>query len=207
MVTEKILRHQPTQKRSRDRVLTILHAAEVIFQKVGYDAATTNAIAEEAKIPIGSLYQYFRNKKSILVTLSDNYISEIRKLFKDHFDKPVTKESIYDLADRLLDQICEFYVNHPAFRVVFYGSGRSDDLGLTSDGLIEEIIKHVFYALGMIMPVNDTKKVSIMATVIVRSVRSSVPYIINADGSVNRDMLREIKKMTNAYLKASLEPS
>lgn len=207
MVTEKILRHQPTQKRSRDRVAFILNSAEVVFQKVGYDAATTNAIAEEAKIPIGSLYQYFRNKKSILVTLTEKYSGELRQLFKEHFSFPVTKESIYQLADRLIDQICTFYVNHPAFRVVFYGSGRSDDLGKTSDLLLEEIIKHVYYALSMIMPVNDTKKVSIIATVIVRSVRSSIPHAINKDGTVNDVMMNEIKKMTNAYLKASIDPS
>lgn len=207
MVTEKILRHQPTQKRSRDRVAIILRAAETVFQKVGYDSATTNAIAEEANIPIGSLYQYFRNKKSILVTLSDKYTNDLRDLFKVHFSYPVTKETIYQLADRLIDQLCNFYANHPAFRVVFYGSGRSDDLGQTSDVLMEEIIKHVFYALSMVMPLNDTKKVSIIATVIVRSVRSSIPYAINKDSTINEDMMREIKKMTNAYLKASIDPA
>jgi AcrR family transcriptional regulator len=207
MVTEKILRHQPTQKRSRDRVAYILHAAELVFQRVGYDAATTNAIAEEAKIPIGSLYQYFRNKKSILITLTEKYSGELRAIFKEHFSFPVTKESIYQLADRLIEQICNFYLNHPAFRVVFYGSGRSDDLGQTSDALLEEIIKHVYYALSMVMPVSDTQKIGIIATVIVRSVRSSIPHAINKDGTVNDVMMDEIRKMTNAYLKASIEPS
>ncbi len=205
MVTEKVLRHQPTQKRSKDRVAIILKAAESVFQEVGYDTATTNAIAERAKIPIGSLYQYFRNKKAILVTLSERYSRELRALLSERFAIPLSKETIYTLSESFLDRMTEFYLEHPAFRVVFYGSGRTDDLGKTSELLVEDIIKQVYHSLAMIMPMNDTKRIMIIATVLVRSVRSSMPYAINKDNTVNTELLNEIKILTTAYLKSTLD--
>ncbi len=205
MVTEKVLRHQPTQKRSKDRVAIILKAAESVFQEVGYDAATTNAIAEQAKIPIGSLYQYFRNKKAILVTLSERYSRELRSLLSERFAIPISKETIYTLSESFLEHMTQFYVEHPAFRVVFYGSGRTDDLGKTSETLVEDIIRQVYHSLAMIMPMNDTKRIMIIATVLVRAVRSSMPYAITSDNIINKDMLNEIKILTTAYLKTTLD--
>ncbi len=48
----------------------ILEAAARIFEERGTTAATTDAIAERAGVSIGSLYQYFPNKESLLATLS-----------------------------------------------------------------------------------------------------------------------------------------
>lgn len=62
-------RRKPRQVRSeltRDR---ILDAAAHVFAEYGYAAGTTNRIAERARLSIGSLYQYFPNKDSILAEL------------------------------------------------------------------------------------------------------------------------------------------
>src|SRR6202000_1755714 len=50
----------------RDRILP---AAPHVFAEHGYAAGTTNRIAEQARISIGSLYQYYPNKDAILAEL------------------------------------------------------------------------------------------------------------------------------------------
>ncbi len=62
-------RRRPKQQRSRLMVDFILEAATQIFDEIGYDAATTNMIAERAGISIGSLYQYFPNKAALILEL------------------------------------------------------------------------------------------------------------------------------------------
>ncbi|ATE55671.1 TetR/AcrR family transcriptional regulator [Actinosynnema pretiosum] len=62
-------RRKPRQVRAeltRERILT---AAAHVFTEHGYAAGTTNRIAERARVSIGSLYQYFPNKDSILAAL------------------------------------------------------------------------------------------------------------------------------------------
>ena len=67
-------RRKPRQVRAeltRDRILT---AAAHVFTEHGYAAGTTNRIAEQARVSIGSLYQYFPNKDAILAELMVRHI-------------------------------------------------------------------------------------------------------------------------------------
>jgi AcrR family transcriptional regulator len=54
----------------------LLDAAARVFSRYGYAAGTTNRIAEEAGVSVGSLYQYFPNKDSILVELVRSHVAE-----------------------------------------------------------------------------------------------------------------------------------
>jgi AcrR family transcriptional regulator len=54
----------------------ILTAAARIFSELGYASATTNHIARRAGVSIGSLYQYFPNKDSLLCRLLERHIQE-----------------------------------------------------------------------------------------------------------------------------------
>ena len=49
-------------------------AAAHVFDERGYGATTTNDIADEAGVAIGSLYQYFPNKDAILIELTRQHI-------------------------------------------------------------------------------------------------------------------------------------
>ncbi len=57
------------QARAVETRRRILDAAARVFSRHGYAAGTTNRIAAEAGLSIGSLYQYFPNKDAILVAL------------------------------------------------------------------------------------------------------------------------------------------
>jgi len=57
------------QKRSAAMVDAILEAAARILEEGGVGALGTNAIAQRAGVSIGSLYQYFPSKESILAEL------------------------------------------------------------------------------------------------------------------------------------------
>jgi AcrR family transcriptional regulator len=81
-------RKLPQQDRSR-----ILEATTHILTQEGYEKANTNRIAERAGISIGSLYQYFPNKESLMAALMERHSSEIAELveskLKDLFDAPL----------------------------------------------------------------------------------------------------------------------
>ncbi|MFN0163406.1 MAG: TetR/AcrR family transcriptional regulator [Burkholderiales bacterium] len=62
------------QSRSRVTVDAIIEAAGRLFVKNGYANTTTNHIAEFAGVSVGSLYEYFPNKGSILAALLQRQI-------------------------------------------------------------------------------------------------------------------------------------
>lgn len=63
------LRKKPKQSRSSELVNTIMTAAIQVLEKEGIARFTTSRVAERAGVSIGSLYQYFPNKASILFHL------------------------------------------------------------------------------------------------------------------------------------------
>lgn len=75
-------RKKPSQRRSKETVNIILEAAIQIFQQKGYSNTTTNHIADRAGVSIGTIYQYFPNKDSILTEMMDRHIEEVKMLFE-----------------------------------------------------------------------------------------------------------------------------
>lgn len=62
-------RKQPRQARSTELVAAILQAAVQVLASEGVARFTTARVAEKAGVSIGSVYQYFPNKASILFQL------------------------------------------------------------------------------------------------------------------------------------------
>ncbi len=75
-------RKEPRQDRSRETVDGILRAAARILARDGYEAATTNRIAEVAGVSVGSLYQYFPNKDAIVAALVDAHSEAMFEVFR-----------------------------------------------------------------------------------------------------------------------------
>ena len=62
-------RRIPRQARASETVALILEAAAQVLEAGGLAVFTTNAVAERAGVSIGTLYQYFADKKAILLAL------------------------------------------------------------------------------------------------------------------------------------------
>lgn len=62
-------RKRPKQERSTRLVEDVLEAAERVLAKEGAQQFTTTRVAKVAGVSVGSIYQYFANKESILVRM------------------------------------------------------------------------------------------------------------------------------------------
>lgn len=74
---------QPRQERARLKVALILEAAIRLLEKGGPDQLTTNAVAQTAGVSIGTLYQYFPNKRAILDALVEREMDGIAQRVTD----------------------------------------------------------------------------------------------------------------------------
>jgi AcrR family transcriptional regulator len=77
----------PQQKRSKARVALILESARQLLREEGLDAVTTTSIAQRAGIPVASLYQYFPDKKAVLLRIFDEYLAHIRSVAEHGFEQ------------------------------------------------------------------------------------------------------------------------
>lgn len=75
-------RKQASQERSRATVDALIEATARILVREGFDKASTNRIAEEAGVGIGSLYQYFPSKEALVAAVTDRHHQELRQVVR-----------------------------------------------------------------------------------------------------------------------------
>lgn len=63
-------RKRPRQVRAQATFRAIVDACAQVLAQGGYEALTTNAISERAGVSIGTLYEYFPNRDSIVAALA-----------------------------------------------------------------------------------------------------------------------------------------
>lgn len=91
----KLQLRAPTQERSRQTVSDIVNACTKIIVEEGYFGVTTEKIAKGAGVSIGSIYQFFGNKESVVSAV-------IVGLFDR--DMAFVKEKVAQFGDISLEQ-------------------------------------------------------------------------------------------------------
>lgn len=87
--TKKV--REPKQKRSAETREKIRTAALSLFCRDGYYKTTTNAIAKEAGVPIGSFYSYFADKDAIFLAIVEDY----NAMFVRSNESVLAREDLY----------------------------------------------------------------------------------------------------------------
>jgi AcrR family transcriptional regulator len=75
------------QARSQATVDALLRATARILVRDGYDRASTNKIAALAGVSVGSLYQYFPSKESLVAALMREHVEQMAELMRSAFSR------------------------------------------------------------------------------------------------------------------------
>ena len=114
------LRRVPVQGRSLARVHRMLDACAELVDEVGYEGLTTTLLAERASVAIGSVYQFFPDKRAIVQALAmrnvDAYVARVSTRINDG--------SLTDWADAVdvaMDEYIDMHRSTPGFRTLHFG--------------------------------------------------------------------------------------
>lgn len=102
-------RKQPQQARSTELVAAILEAAARVLAEEGATRFTTARVAEKAGVSIGSIYQYFPNKASILFRLQVDEWGQTTRMLRGILENGNTShlERLRTLVHAFLRSECE----------------------------------------------------------------------------------------------------
>ena len=111
-VARGAVRRQPVQRRARQTVEAVLNAVVRIVKREGIKAVTTNHVAEVAGVSIGSVYQYFPDKRAIFIALHRRHIEEIDRMVEarlmDH-----AESSLEELIRAMVEAMIEAHATDP----------------------------------------------------------------------------------------------
>jgi AcrR family transcriptional regulator len=106
------VRRRPKQRRARQTVDAVLDSVVRILKREGVDAVTTNRIAEVAGVSIGSVYQYFPDKRAIFVALHQRHVDQIDRIVEstlvDH-----AASSLDDFVRAMIEAMVEAHTADP----------------------------------------------------------------------------------------------
>lgn len=200
MSESSTLRRTPRQARGQQRIALILDAAAQVFAELGYETATTNAIAARANTSIGSLYQFFPNKEAILHALAARYLEQLRELYDRVLTVDVAALPLERLLDCIIDPLVEFKAGQPGFAVISSGAHSSRELAATAEELNQAVIQRVDAIFAARAPALPAAQRQLCATFSVAVAGALLPLAEAADGSTRALLLAETKALLAAYL-------
>ena len=165
-------RRLPVQRRARNTFDAVLDAVVRILKRQGVAAVTTNRIAEVAGVSIGSVYQYFPDKRAIFVALHERHVAAIDRLVEAqllghaasppdamlrfmieamveaHQEDPQLYELLYTEVPHKADGTRDFTVRlHGAFRLAI--AARANELGTPRNlDTVVFVVTHMVEALS-----------------------------------------------------------
>ncbi|NOK61810.1 MAG: hypothetical protein GFH27_549281n69 [Chloroflexi bacterium AL-W] len=205
MSRHSTLRRAPQQKRGQQRVDRILDAAAQVFADVGYEAATTNAIAAQAQTSIGSLYQFFPNKDAIVSALVARYVDQLRTVYDSVLEDQAEELSLEITIGRLVDGLIDFHLTHTGFMAIFTRSPVSEQAKATAEELAYENHARGEQLLGMFVPNLPDKKRHLYALIASHIVKGLMPLSDIQDEHFRAAVANEIKVALLAYLESIRE--
>lgn len=189
------------QARGERRITEILDAAAGVFAQVGFETATTNAIAAAAGISPGSLYQFFPNKEAIAQALADRFVAQMRAAHAAAFDSTdFAKTSLDELLDRVVDPILAFNLANPGFKAIFARPDMPAGLAAAAQPIQTALLGRVERILTARAPELPTDERVRSARVLIQIFQAMVPLVLATEESERDAVVRELKKVMLGYL-------
>jgi AcrR family transcriptional regulator len=193
-------RRIPQQIRGERRVAQLLQGAAEVIAAVGYEPATMSAIAERAGAPIGSLYQFFPNKRAITHALRIEYGRDYEaKLAVLEID--AKHLSLGDVVGRLIALTVDFVESHPAFLALLDAPSTTRS-PVSLRHKLRERLAGCFVA---VQPRTGKSKSVRLAAVTLQILKGMNQLYAEASPRERQKYVREYKTILCAYLDARLE--
>ena len=216
------VRREPRQARSRARVAQILAAADEILSTEGFEALTVRRIAQEAVVPVGSIYQFFPDKAAVVDALARGYIGEfdgaIEELVADA-EAYAAEESVAvdsstatptgtataksnwaDPVGRLVDEFAGLYRSRPGYVALWSGRHLSPELARADEAnnlAIAAGVRRILVARGILA---DGPELDLDAQVAVHVADVLLQFAFSRAPGGDEAVLTELKTLLRLYL-------
>ncbi|RYZ70988.1 MAG: TetR/AcrR family transcriptional regulator [Proteobacteria bacterium] len=201
-------RKSPKQERSKAIVDSIFEATVRILPRIGSENITTKKIAEMAGVGIGSLYQYFPNKESVLSAIMDLAAKTKTEEIQKRIDE-IDGLSMEDTTNTMVDLGLEIFLKEKTkTREIFRQApelGKVPALLKLRQSVVERLaLEMEKHHPGMTKA--EYVRVSFVAVNSLMGVVHTMLYDESQQYSVE-DLSFELKAMLNAYFERRIQIS
>ncbi|MGD1897281.1 MAG: TetR family transcriptional regulator [Phormidesmis sp.] len=193
-------RHHPKQQRSQARVEKILQAAAKVFWDVGYDAATTHAIAQQANTAVGTLYRFFPNKLAIFHALEKRHRQGVEDIQAQLMSPEVIHQPLSDMIRQMVETFAKYFESLGP-RVVYIQYYDQPELYAQFDESVDySYIRRFAIALRIRNPKLPIEKSELIAEVCHRSFNALFLRALRSEPQHRDHLYQELQTLLINYL-------
>jgi AcrR family transcriptional regulator len=193
------LRRVPVQGRSVARVQRMLDACAELVDEIGYEALTTTLLAERAGVAIGSVYQFFPDKRAIVQALAlrnlEAYLARLSAR-----SEAVEFDHWWDIVDAAIDEYITMHREVPGFRTLHFGDvvdvhlldAERDNNTIIAEQLAGLLVQHFGAAAG--------PRLDFALAIAVEAGDALIKLAFRRDPDGEAEVLTEAKALIREYL-------
>ncbi len=201
MPSRKIkFRHEPKQERSGQTIERVLDAAAALMAEVGYEATTMTNIAARAGSSIGTVYQYFPKKDSLVAALRSRFGEAMEAKLSELADA-TSALSTEQIAQRFIEQTRDFVDQHPAYFHVMDAPVSAKRNQEARERLRAQMMR-VLHSASPSLPHSEA---AIMANVIPALCKSMSVVYAETEARTRQRVVDEYTLVMSSYLLARLD--
>lgn len=193
------LRRVPVQGRSVARVQRMLDACASLVDEVGYDGLTTTLLAERAGVAIGSVYQFFPDKRAIVQALTLRNLEAYLERLAVRFAQ-VSFGHWWDGVDAAIDEYIAMHRTVPGFHVLHFGDvvdphlldDEQDNNSVIADQLAQLLIQQFGLA--------DIERLRFALAIAVEAADALIKLAFRRVPGGDQEVLAEAKALIREYL-------
>lgn len=208
------LRRVPVQGRSVARVSRMLDACAEIVDEVGYEGLTTTLLAERAGVAIGSVYQFFPDKRAVVQALTQRNLAAYLHRLTDQVttgDHP----RWWDAVDAGIDEYIDMHRTVPGFGMLALAAGGAGETspggaeaepgdGLDHNGAVTARLAELLVAR---YELPDTSELRFAFAIAVEAADALIKFAFRRDPAGDAAVLAEAKALIREYLHRYLAAS
>jgi AcrR family transcriptional regulator len=192
--------------RGQRRLASLLDAAGRVFGEVGYHAATTNAIAAEAKVSPATLYQFFPNKEAIADALVVRYATDLAKEVGATDIPELASGSLEEAIRQFTGIVIEFNRKHAAFNTLYAEAPLSKDTLEHKLLLSQTFIDHLSEVLVARNPQLEKQDVFWSAEIVLIALKGFLPALAGRKTPARSRIIDALNQMLVRYLEPVVKP-
>lgn len=192
------VRKEPQQARSRATVEAVVQAGARILSEQGWAGFTTNKVAEAAGVSIGSLYQYFPDKISLVGAIRRNHIEDslaaVRNAQAD--GRPVA-----EFVEALVSNLIEAHSIHPGLHRVLLDEAPGLEAYRDQNSLIEAQYLSLYAEAVATYRPHETEAAAAIRGLVISDTIDGVIHNAARRGTLREPQIRnELVRMIISYL-------
>jgi AcrR family transcriptional regulator len=194
-------RRVPSQARSQRRFDAIVDAAARAFADVGFDASTMEGIAAAAQTSIGSVYQFFPNKRALFREVAQKSIEGARATMAQVLGPNPLGAPWTELLDRAIDGFRQLQ-RQPVNQAIWRNLHLYDEYEKEDAAALREFVEVATGLLGAWAPKLSAARRRVVATTVVNSIVAAMLALARAEPGDEEMIVEETKAMLRRYLQA-----